>query len=589
MTAQTRAAERTRKRARRQRRTHTSTGASGGTEQLAIEGQTQLHDRGADVHGDISNIPRTQIYTAKNPRRVVHDDDFNLLVQSIRQDGILSAVTVLRHSPEEPDRYELLLGAQRLKAAEHLDLDTVPAHILRPYANEKTEIEKLVLRGIENMRRSDMDPLDEAVMFAEVRDQIGASASEDTIAEMFAVPRERVRRRLQLLVLPEETQRQLNSRNLTLGTALSALVPIAEHSQALARSVTTRLADGRIDQHDLQRDPGTTLRILASDETLESDVLLLPWMGGLDTHDAQFVLDRCLAYTGQKNPDLWEQQLAELRKVSHVGPHDPQLAVDDRITLPVTPEDEARARAAGELYESRIDRYQAITLLTGPHFAMQWLVEGLERHHKLGIDQTAADNRDPHAQPKPVGRKEKLAETLGAQHANHHLGLELKKRHGDDTVSMNVAQAIASLLVDRHGREMINGLRLCDPEWMRVEVKMQAHGQTRETRSLASLDDAEERFERYLENAAGGEDLINRLFCAIVASALADPLPLPQHQSHLIELPFSEGREQKTVGKGRNALWQEVQDSLPERLSHQHRDEFVAQAPHSKQRDRLSR
>jgi ParB/RepB/Spo0J family partition protein len=113
------------------------------------------------------------------------------LKASIAAYGIIQPL-VVRHSG---DLFEIVAGVQRWMAAGTLGLDTVPCVII-----EVDDLTAVLMQAEENLKRSDMHPLDEALYCAELASR-GLTVSE--IAERLGLPRRRVVRRMGLLALCE--------------------------------------------------------------------------------------------------------------------------------------------------------------------------------------------------------------------------------------------------------------------------------------------------------------------------------------------------------------------------------------------------
>jgi len=93
-----------------------------------------------------------------NVRRQIEDaPEFDELVASIAQDGLLQPIVVSPH-PRDPERYYLVSGERRYRAVKSLGWDEVPAHVLAP----RTEAELQALVLVENLQRKDLSVLEEA-------------------------------------------------------------------------------------------------------------------------------------------------------------------------------------------------------------------------------------------------------------------------------------------------------------------------------------------------------------------------------------------------------------------------------------------
>src|ERR1700689_5971344 len=92
----------------------------------------------------------------RNPRRVFSNAELDELTASLRERGIIQPI-VARPVRGAADTYEIIAGERRWRAAQRAGLHEVPVVII-----EATDEESLPLAIIENVQRSDLNPLEEA-------------------------------------------------------------------------------------------------------------------------------------------------------------------------------------------------------------------------------------------------------------------------------------------------------------------------------------------------------------------------------------------------------------------------------------------
>ena len=157
-----------------------------------------------------------------NPRRVYLG--IEELAESIRARGILQHLVVRRKG----DRYEIVCGHRRVRAARLAGLSSVPV-VVREYESEAEVLEDQVA---ENCARADIHPLEECDAFCALDDQ-GRSAEQ--IAATVAKPASYVRKRLQLRHLVAKCRTALYGERITLGVAylLSRIPDEALQQEAL--------------------------------------------------------------------------------------------------------------------------------------------------------------------------------------------------------------------------------------------------------------------------------------------------------------------------------------------------------------------
>lgn len=142
------------------------------------------------------------------PRHHFDDDALSELTASIRRHGVLQPLLV---SEDGPDRYLLITGERRWRAARRAGLRTVPA-VIRERLEDNDQLE---LALIENLQRQDLTPLEEARAFDHLRTSLGLSQAE--IAARVGMNRSTVANSLRLLKLPQEVQELVEGGGLTAG------------------------------------------------------------------------------------------------------------------------------------------------------------------------------------------------------------------------------------------------------------------------------------------------------------------------------------------------------------------------------------
>ncbi len=143
------------------------------------------------------------------PRREFDEAQLRSLADSIRQYGVLQALTVTRKEVDKADggigvEYELIAGERRLRASKLAGLQQVPALIRN---GEETDLMKLELAIIENIQREDLNPIDRAKAFDKLSKEFGFKHAE--IGKKMGKSREYVTNTLRILTLPEHIQQAL--------------------------------------------------------------------------------------------------------------------------------------------------------------------------------------------------------------------------------------------------------------------------------------------------------------------------------------------------------------------------------------------
>ena len=149
----------------------------------------------------------------RQPRTVFDEDALNELIASIKEIGILQPPVVRRVSE---GRYELIMGERRLRAAKAAGLITIPVIIRQTPDNE-------LLREalIENIHRSQLNPLEEAAAYAGLLTDFGCT--HDELATKLGRSRPLISNMLRLLNLPPTVQRKVAAGVISAGHARALL------------------------------------------------------------------------------------------------------------------------------------------------------------------------------------------------------------------------------------------------------------------------------------------------------------------------------------------------------------------------------
>ncbi len=183
-----------------------------------------------------AEIPVSRIEpNPQQPRQVFDAGALEELAASIRRHGVLQPVVV---SEGGPDRYVLITGERRLRAARLAGLETVPA-VIRERLEDVAQLE---LALVENLQRRDLTPMEEARAFESLRTGLGLSQQE--IANRVGMDRSTVANSLRLLRLPREVQELVEIGDLSAGhaRALLSFSTADERSEWAKRVVATGLS-----------------------------------------------------------------------------------------------------------------------------------------------------------------------------------------------------------------------------------------------------------------------------------------------------------------------------------------------------------
>lgn len=205
-----------------------------------------LRDRKESVFNiDIKNI-RTNPY---QPRHEMDLESLKDLSESIKQHGILQPLIVtkvVRDTSRGQDvDYQVVAGHRRLEAARIAGLPFVPAIV-----RDSTDQQKLELALVENIQRSDLNPIERALGFKRLQEEF--DLTHDEIAKKVGKSREFVSNSLRLLNLPDSVQDSLRTSRISEGHA-RAMAGIKNPSaqkalldEILANSLSVRQVEQRV-------------------------------------------------------------------------------------------------------------------------------------------------------------------------------------------------------------------------------------------------------------------------------------------------------------------------------------------------------
>jgi ParB family chromosome partitioning protein len=179
------------------------------------------------AHGEQRLVSIDQLHpNGRNPRKSFADAELTELADSIRSRGLLQPI--IARLDRERGGYEIVAGERRWRAAQRIGLHDVPV-IVRDLSDQ--EVAEFAL--IENVQRTDLNPIEEATGYSELIEKFGYTQEE--VAEVIGKSRSHLANTLRLLRLPESVRALLREGQLTAGHA-RALIG-REDAEALARRI----------------------------------------------------------------------------------------------------------------------------------------------------------------------------------------------------------------------------------------------------------------------------------------------------------------------------------------------------------------
>ncbi len=182
-----------------------------------------------DVTEDrLERLPLGQLTRGKyQPRRDIQPEALEELADSIRAQGVMQPIVV---RPIGVDRYEIIAGERRWRAAQLAELDVIPA-VIREVSDEVA----LALALIENIQRENLNAIEEAMALKRLGEEF--ELTQQQIADAVGKSRTQVANLLRLLALDPEVQTLLERGDLDMGHARALLTLNSAQQRQVAHEV----------------------------------------------------------------------------------------------------------------------------------------------------------------------------------------------------------------------------------------------------------------------------------------------------------------------------------------------------------------
>ncbi len=179
-----------------------------------------------------AEIPVADIHpNRKQPRSVFDEDDMAELVHSVREIGVLQPIVVRKSTEDGSEPFELVMGERRWRAVQAAGLETIPAIV-----RDTTDDDLLRDALLENLHRSQLNPLEEAAAYQQLLEDFGTT--HEQLADRIGRSRPQVSNTLRLLKLPPLVQRRVAAGVLSAGHARALLaLPDAAAMERLAQKI----------------------------------------------------------------------------------------------------------------------------------------------------------------------------------------------------------------------------------------------------------------------------------------------------------------------------------------------------------------
>ena len=204
-----------------------------------------IGDEAAAVKGepvakkDLRSLPVAFLQPGRfQPRMTFDEQPLAELAASIKEKGVLSPILV---RPIGPDRYEIVAGERRWRAAQLAKLHDVPVVV-----RELPDDQALELAIIENVQRADLNAVEEGAAYEELIAKFGRT--QEDVAREVGKSRSHVANTIRLLKLPDQVKAWIREGKLTAGharTLLSEADPVTRAQELIEGALTVRQAEQR--------------------------------------------------------------------------------------------------------------------------------------------------------------------------------------------------------------------------------------------------------------------------------------------------------------------------------------------------------
>lgn len=150
----------------------------------------------------------------KQPRKHFDEEELSALSESVKRYGVLQPITV---KDEKNGFYTIIAGERRWRAAKMAGLPEVPVRIV-----EFSSLEELEVSLIENLQRTDLDPVEEAMGYKRLMEE--HSLTQEEVSKKVGKSRSAVANALRILALPEKVRELLIEKKISAGHAKAVLM-----------------------------------------------------------------------------------------------------------------------------------------------------------------------------------------------------------------------------------------------------------------------------------------------------------------------------------------------------------------------------
>ena len=173
-----------------------------------------LNDEDKKIYNNPSSVNFNEIdvdlikLNPYQPRTNFNQKDIDYLASSIKELGLIQPITV--KFDDNDDNYELISGERRLRSFKQLNIKTIPAYVRK--VNDQTSLEMAL---VENIQRKDLDPIEIAISYNRLIDEL--NLSQDEMSKRVGKDRSTISNYIRLLKLDPIIQSGIRDNFITMG------------------------------------------------------------------------------------------------------------------------------------------------------------------------------------------------------------------------------------------------------------------------------------------------------------------------------------------------------------------------------------
>ena len=203
-------------------------------EEVSVEGDGEASEQQAQRpprDGDLRHLPVELMQRGRyQPRKDMSADALEELAESIRAQGVMQPIVV---RPLGDNRYEIIAGERRWRAAQMAELDAIPA-VIREVPDEAA----IAMSLIENIQRENLNPMEEAIALGRLKEEFGLTHQQ--VADAVGKSRAMVTNLLRLMSLEADVKKLLEHGDLEMGHARALLSLTGAKQVEAARTVVAK-------------------------------------------------------------------------------------------------------------------------------------------------------------------------------------------------------------------------------------------------------------------------------------------------------------------------------------------------------------